>query len=205
LTPTAFAKKFRATAQQVSAGTRIDPIALLAQWASETAWGQVVVGNNLGNIRCSPTSFCSYPTLSDFAKDCIATFHNGFYEAVLAAKTADDQLAAIVASAWSAGHYGGSLTAFYQPLEGLEMTPDQDARLLAILQILNGVPPNIPPAHPSPFGTLVTTVAALKTELDQVKASLAGLGGGALTAAQAQQLADIHATLIRIENAFKAA
>jgi len=205
VTPAAFAAKFRPTAQQVCDGTGIDPMALLAQWASETAWGQVVVGNNLGNIRCSPTSFCRYATLGDFADACIATFHNGFYAAVLAANTADDQLAAIVASPWSSGHYGGSLAAFYKPLEGLEMTPEQDARLLAILQILNGVPPNIPPAHASPFGSLVTTVAAVKTELDQVKAALAGIGGGALSAAQAQQLADIHATLIRIENAFKAA
>jgi hypothetical protein len=125
MTPGDFAAAFGPTARLVSAGTGIDPVVLLAQWANETAWGTAVVGNNLGNIRCSPTSFCRYVSLEDFAAACVATFHNGFYDAVLAAPTADAQLAAIVASPWSSGHYGGSLQSFYVPLEVFEMTPEE--------------------------------------------------------------------------------
>jgi hypothetical protein len=117
MTPLQFATAYFPTATRVSAGTGIDSTVLLAQWANETAWGTVVVSNNLGNIRCSPTTFCRYATLDDFATACVATFHNGFYEPVLRAGTPSAQLAAIVASPWSSGHYGGSLQSFYLPLE----------------------------------------------------------------------------------------
>jgi hypothetical protein len=135
MTPAQFAGAYNATARTVSDGTGIDNVVLLAQWANETAWGTVVVGNNLGNIRCTPTAFCQYATLADFATACIATFHNGFYNAVLAATTPQAQLAALVASPWSSNHYGGSLDSFYQPLEAYEMTPAQDA---ALTEVLNG-------------------------------------------------------------------
>ena len=107
----------------MSAGTGIDSTVLLAQWSNETAWGTVVVGNNLANIRCSPTTFCRYATLADFASSCIAVWHddswNNGYAAVRNAPTPLAQLAAVVASRWSGGHYGGSLEAFYLPLEEL--------------------------------------------------------------------------------------
>src|SRR6267143_4271348 len=141
MTPAQFAATYGTTARTVSDGTGIDSAVLLAQWANETAWGTVVFGNNLGNIRCSPTSFCRYATLDDFAAACIATFHNGFYNAVLAATTAEAQLAALVASSWSSNHYGGTLRPFYDPLEAYEMTPAQDAALteaLAGVRDLNG-------------------------------------------------------------------
>jgi hypothetical protein len=141
MTPAQFAATYNPTAQLVGQGTGIDNVVLLAQWANETAWGTVVVGNNLGNIRCSPTTFCRYATLDDFATACIATFHNGFYNAVLSATTAEDQLAALVASPWSSNHYGGTLHPFYDPLEAYEMTPAQDAALteaLAGVRDLNG-------------------------------------------------------------------
>jgi hypothetical protein len=115
MTPQQFAGAYLHTAQLVTAGTGIDAYVLLAQWANETDWGNVVIGNNLANIRCSPTTFCQYATLEDFAQACIATFHNGYYGAVLAATTPVAQLAAIVASPWDSGHYGGSLAAFYFP------------------------------------------------------------------------------------------
>ncbi len=136
MTPAQFAGAYLTTAQEVSDGTGIDDVVLLAQWANETAWGTVVVGNNLGNIRCSPTSFCQYASLGDFATACIATFHNGFYNAVLEATTPEAQLAALVASPWSANHYGGTLQPFYDPLEAYEMTPAQDA---ALTEALHGV------------------------------------------------------------------
>src|SRR6267143_4017112 len=116
MTPAEFAATYNPTAHAVGRGTGIDNVVLLAQWANETAWGTVVVGNNLGNIRCSPTTFCRYATLDDFATACIATFHNGYYNAVLAATTAEAQLAALVASPWDSGHYGGTLHPFYDPL-----------------------------------------------------------------------------------------
>jgi hypothetical protein len=138
MTPAAFAAAYGTTARAVSDGTGIDSAVLLAQWANETAWGTQVFGNNLGNIRCSPTTFCKYATLQDFTAACIATFHNGFYEPVLAAKTSQAQLAAIVASPWSSGHYGGSLQSFYDPLEVYEMTPAEDQTLTAIYAIVAG-------------------------------------------------------------------
>ena len=136
MTPAQFAAAYNSTAQAVGRGTGIDNVVLLAQWANETAWGTVVVGNNLGNIRCSPTTFCRYASLGDFVTACIATFHNGYYNAVLAATTAEAQLAALVASPWDSNHYGGTLHPFYDPLEAYEMTPAQDA---ALTEALNGV------------------------------------------------------------------
>ena len=136
MTPAQFAAAYNPTAQAVGRGTGIDNVVLLAQWANETAWGTVVVGNNLGNIRCSPTTFCRYASLGDFVTACIATFHNGYYNAVLAATTAEAQLAALVASPWDSNHYGGTLHPFYDPLEAYEMTPAQDA---ALTEALNGV------------------------------------------------------------------
>ena len=180
MTPGDFAARFGITARTVSAGTGIDPIVLLAQWANETAWGTAVVGNNLGNIRCSATSFCQYATLGDFAAACVATFHNGFYSAVLAATTAQDQLAAIVASPWSSGHYGGSLQSFYDPLEVFEMTPSESAELHAIYE-----------QFVSP--TFLTVDARFKAIRDQIAALPVGPGG--LTPAQAQQLTDIQTRL----------
>ena len=133
MTPAQFAATYNPTAQAVGGGTGIDNVVLLAQWANETAWGAVVVGNNLGNIRCSPTTFCRYASLADFVTACIATFHNGYYNAVLAATTAEAQLAALVASPWDSNHYGGTLRPFYDPLEAYEMTPAQDAALTEAL------------------------------------------------------------------------
>jgi hypothetical protein len=161
MTPQQFHDSFRATADEVSNGTGIDPIALLAQWACETDWGNVVVGNNLGNIRCSSTSFCRYATLGDFAVACIATWHNGFYPSVLASDNTTDQLAAICASPWDAGHYGGSLAAFDAPLEDFELTPGEH---YALVDTQNKV-----------INTLMPAVAALKAELDALTAKVATL------------------------------
>jgi hypothetical protein len=136
MTPAEFAATYNPTAHAVGRGTGIDNVVLLAQWANETAWGTVVVGNNLGNIRCSPTTFCRYATLDDFVTACIATFHNGYYNSVLAATTAEAQLAALVASPWDSGHYGGTLHPFYDPLEAYEMTPAESNTLMQVYYLL---------------------------------------------------------------------
>jgi hypothetical protein len=109
ITPPDFASTYAPYADAVSHGTGIDAGVLLAQWGVETAWGNAINNlNNLGNIRCSPTTFCQYATLDDFVLACIATWHNGFYGAVLAATGAPpaDQIAAIGQSPWSGQHYG---------------------------------------------------------------------------------------------------
>ena len=199
MTPQQFNDSFRATATQVSDGTGIDPVALLAQWAAETAWGTQLFGNNLGNIRCSPTTFCQYATLSDFANACIAVFHSGLYNAVLAATNAIDQLAAIVASPWAANHYGGSLSAFYTPLEGFDLTPGEHQDLELALAFVNGahingpsldeqltvgfngaldkilaavkaIPP--PPAPTVDFTPVLNAIATLSTAVAAVKADV---------------------------------
>lgn len=104
-----FVANFGSVADQVAAGTGLSRWALLVQWANETSLGtQIFNRNNLGNIRCSPTTFCQYATLNDFANAAIATWHNGSYTAALATsgQTVHNQLLAIGASPWDAGHYG---------------------------------------------------------------------------------------------------
>jgi hypothetical protein len=172
MTPDAFAAAYRATAEEVAAGTGIDPIALLTQWAAETAWGTVVIGFNLGNIRCSATTFCRYSSLDEFAAACVATFHNGFYNPVLAADNAVAQLAAIVQSPWSADHYGGSLSGFYNQLEAFELTPDEHAWLKAIYDQTRGPDPygNIDEIM-GRLGSYASSLPNLKSDLDAIKAS----------------------------------
>jgi hypothetical protein len=166
MTPADFATAYVTTARAVSDGTGIDSAVLLAQWANETAWGTVVVGNNLGNIRCSPTTFCSYATLDDFATACIATFHNGFYNAVLAATTPAAQLAALVASPWSSDHYGGTLDPFYNQVEAYEMTPQEHSWLENIANEALGTVNEL-------------RGAAAHSKLDTI-VGVSGLGGGQL-------------------------
>jgi hypothetical protein len=165
MTPADFAATYRPTAKTVSQGTGIDDVVLLAQWANETAWGTQVFGNNLGNIRCSPTTFCRYATLDDFAQGCIATFHNGFYNGVLSATTAEAQLAAIVASPWSSAHYGGTLHPFYDPLEAYEMTPGESATLSQIYYLLTTGIDSYP-------GVAGTRPIITKAETDAILAAL---------------------------------
>lgn len=204
MTPKDFAAAYRDTAAKVSAGTGLDNVVLEAQWANETAWGTVVVGNNLGNIRCSPTSFCRYASLDEFASACIATFHNGFYDAVLAAQGPQAQLAALVASPWSSSHYGGSLQAFYDPLEVYEMQPDER-------QWLYNTQAN--------EGTTVNTVTSTVFGNAALLAAIKAIPGGTVdTAAILAAIADLKAhptfdpndaTILaivqRIENALRAA
>lgn len=134
MTPEEFIQSYLPTARAVEQGTGIEDVCLLAQWANETAWGTAWAGapNNLGNIRCSPTSFCQYASLDDFAVAAIEVWHetgfinnqypNGFepFRAAAArALSSAGVLDAIIASPWDAGHYGGSLAAYYQPLRAL--------------------------------------------------------------------------------------
>lgn len=194
MTPAAFAAAFGGTAREVSDGTGIDSAVLLAQWANETAWGTSVVGSNLGNIRCSPTTFCRYASLGDFATACIATFHNGFYNAVLAAKTPETQLAALVASPWSSNHYGGNLHPFYDPVEVYEMTPAEDETLNRSDSILSGARLNskavdqalidiekevkaiaTPPPATVDLKPVLDAIAAVKADVDALAARVATL------------------------------
>lgn len=135
MTPPEFEATYLAYAETVSKGTGIDPYVLLAQYAVETAWGAVVVGNNLGNIRCSPTSFCQYATLADFCASAIQLWHstayinssypNGFdpfRNQAAAAVLGSEACAAIGRSPWDSGHYdngagpGSSLVVAYDAL-----------------------------------------------------------------------------------------
>jgi hypothetical protein len=117
-----FIAAYGACADQVSAGTGINRWALLVQWAVETATGAVVIGYNLGNIRCSSTTFCRYTSLDAFAHDAITTWHNGYYQGVLATagQMMRNHLIAIGQSPWDAGHYnsgggpGSSLISCWQ-------------------------------------------------------------------------------------------
>jgi hypothetical protein len=108
----AFIDRFGPTADKVAAGTGINRWALLVQWAVETAIGSAVFGNNPGNIRCGPSTFCNFATLDDFAAAAVATWHSTAppplepWRAQAAGKAMRDQLLAIGGSPWDAGRYG---------------------------------------------------------------------------------------------------
>ena len=142
MTPQQFTATFLPYAEQVAAGTGIDDGVLLAQWAVETAWGSGEFNqNNLANIRCVAGipcvgGFSQFPTITDFVACAIATWHNGDYPDVLAARGAEPQMLAIGASPWDAGGYtgeapynyrGGSLVAAYKEIPLLT----KDAGLVA--------------------------------------------------------------------------
>ena len=126
LTPRAqaFANRFGATADRVASLTGFNRWAQLVQWAVETALGQQVFGNNPGNIRCSPTTFCQFATLEDFAVATANLWHstsfinnkypNGFepFRAAAAGKPMRTQLLEIGNSPWDGGNYGEAACGF---------------------------------------------------------------------------------------------
>jgi hypothetical protein len=196
MSPAAFTAAYLPTASEVSRGTGIDPYVLLAQWACETGWGVFVYGFNLGNIRCSRTSFCRYLSLEEFANACIYTWHNGYYPDVLAATTPQAQLAAICASPWDAGHYGGTLQPYYSQLEVPDLAIQDD--VTEILEILRT-------GHKVTGGELHPRW--LFTELETIKQAIANVqgGSGGLTDGQAGQLTAALQILTKIEASLKGA
>ena len=125
MTPDQFKATYEDLADQMTDQLGLDPSVILAQWAIETAWASQLVGNNLANIRCSPTTFCVYPTLEDFAADYIAVMRQPNMAVILASvgKTVFMQMRALGQSPWDAGHYttggnppGSSLIPFQEAL-----------------------------------------------------------------------------------------
>lgn len=174
MTPQQFHDAYLATAVKVSAGTGLDVTTLLAQWALETGWATSWAGYpcNLGNIRCSPTSFCQYATLDDFAANCIATFFNGYYGAVLATagQSIETQITALGVSPWDAGHYGNPPGSALIPYaQELDMFSDQDRQTLA--NIFNATFRSVAPAA-DPW-----VKVAIAQDASQVKAIVAALPG----------------------------
>jgi hypothetical protein len=214
MTPAAFVDRYLATAQQVVAGTGLDETTLLAQWALETAWGSVFAGtNNLGNIRCSPTTFCNYPTLAVFAQAAVQTFHNGLYAGVLATagKSIETQIAALGNSPWDAGHYGNppgsALIPFAQEIDmysEIDRAFDRDiaARIAALLSNARSYTTHDGTVVSVPV-TLADILAAAKTRVDlsPVLAAIADLKAHPAAIADPSVLAIVT----RIENALKAA
>ena len=177
MTPQDFAAAYLPTAQEVSRGTGIDSYALLAQWGVETAWGSAINNaNNLGNIRCSPTTFCEYASLEDFAAAAIATWRNGYYGAVLATagQPVAAQLHAIGASPWDAGHYnnGGGVGSSLIAAAGEIVLTDQEHQWLNFLynDLIAG-------AEDNPNGT-AARLDRIEKALAAVAAHLATLPAG---------------------------
>jgi|ERR1700687_5312220 len=214
MTPAGFEATYLATAQQVKAGTGLDETTLLAQWALETAWGSVFAGNNnLGNIRCSPTTFCDYAGLGAFAQAAVQVFHNGRYAAVLATagKSIETQIAALGASPWDAGHYGNppgsALIPFAQEIDMYSeidraFDRDADARIAALLSNARSFTAHDGSVVPIQV-TLADILAAAKTAIDlaPVLAAIADLKAHPAAIADPSVLAIVT----RIENALKAA
>ena len=156
MNPAAFQSTYLPQALTVESQTGIWRSALLCQWAVETAWGSAIYNaNNLGNIRCSPTTFCQYSSLSEFCDAAIATWHNGNYSAVLYGapiSTPSETMVLIGQSPWDAGHYnngegpGSSLLAAYKELPmantvgdlAQEWLSDVNARQASFLGIESG-------------------------------------------------------------------
>lgn len=185
MTPADYIAFVRPTCQEIEAGTGIDWFALAIQYANETAFGSAVYGNNLGNIRCSPTSFCQYASLSDYAQAAIAVWHqtayinskypNGFepFRAQAAAGgNTDAALAAIVASPWSGANYGGSLQGFYAQLEAYELTADEHAKLEWLYTTVGQM------YYAGPAPNNWPNWSALAADVATIKAQTAGGGGG---------------------------
>jgi len=125
MTPQEFLAAYTPTAQQVAAGTGLEQLVLLAQWAFETGRlldpepGWAGAPNNLGNIRdAAGTGFAQYASLNEFAQAAIFVFNNArpnlnlppsptnnYYFAVLAARGVINQVTALGVSPWDAGHY----------------------------------------------------------------------------------------------------
>lgn len=119
----------------MAAGSGLRADALICQWGVETEWGNAIDNlNNLGNIRCVEgipcvDGFSQFPSLDSFCATAILTWHNGEYPGVLASagQPLRQQLLAIGASPWDAGHYdngggpGSSLIAAARKLGLLEV------------------------------------------------------------------------------------
>jgi hypothetical protein len=146
MTPQQFLDAYTNCAQQCAAGTGLEKLTLLAQWAFETGRlldpepGWAGAPYNLGNIRdASGTGFAQYASLDEFAQAAIWVFHNArpnlnlppsatnnYYWPVLAARGVTAQIAALGASPWDAGHYdngGGPGSALIPYARRLSMFP----------------------------------------------------------------------------------
>lgn len=200
MTPAEFAATYLSEAQAVGHGTGIDPYVLLAQWGVETGWGSAVNNqNNLANIRCLADvpcigGFAQFPSPDSFLVNCIATWHNGFYAAVLAARNASDQLRAIGESPWSANHYGnppGAELVIAYNLIGGDMTPEEHDALMAIHDSWLKRTPN--PSGPS--ASLLDTWITLRGEVADIQAKVTALAAGGIPPADLKPVLDAIAVL----------
>ena len=215
MTPQEFVHAYLPTAQSVAAGTGLDEVLFLAQWAHETGRlfnpepGWAGAPFNLANIRSGPGSFAHYSSLAEFADAEIWTLHNSrpnlnqpvsstnnYYWPVLATagKSIEVQIAALGASPWDAGHYGnppGSALIPYAKELDMSFT-DRDRELLTAVA-----------------GSLFTikegSSLAVKKELDQILAATKGGVPPADLSALTAKVDAMAATLAKIENALKSA
>ena len=208
MTPSEFALAYRLQSDIVSAGTGIDALVLLAQWGLETDWGNAINNqNNLGNIRCvfnwpCVGGFAQFPSLTMFCSEAIATWHNGFYANVLSAVGPAAQIAAIGASPWDAGHYdngggpGSALWAAYHLIAEVDMPYlVRDPATQGIYNVGEGGKRLISAAEWSLYGSHgVTFVNSDTATLDSIPVVP---GSSALTPAQAQELQELHDTVMK--------
>lgn len=134
MTPAAFVARYHALALDAAGRTGVSAGAILCQWAVESGWGSsplAVTWHNLAGVRWYGrpaqarqvggvpgkigTGFGAYATLDTFAADYAHVLNLPYYAAVRAAIGVPDELRALGASPWDAGHYraggvrGGSL------------------------------------------------------------------------------------------------
>ena len=216
MTPRQFVDAYLPTARTVAAGTRLDEVLFLAQWAHETGRlfnpepGWAGAPNNLANIRDKPGSFAHYSSLAEFANAEIWTLHNSrpnlslpvsttnnYYWPVLATagKPIETQIAALGASPWDAGHYGnppGSALIPYAKEFAMSDFTDRDR------EVLNSVAGHFELIQGS--GDLI-----VKKQLDAIQAAVTGGVPPADLTALTAKVDAIAATLAKIENALRTA
>jgi hypothetical protein len=185
MTPQQFQTYYLPYAQTAAQGTGLSPYLFLAQWSVETAYAEAFAGShNLGNITRggAQNGFVNYGSYGEFVQAEILLLHDIPYEGVLASggKSLYDQCVALGESPWDAGHYsngsgpGSSLIAVL-PLFGLTegdinpMTAQEHQWLEFLFNDLIGGTVDNPTGN---LGKIVAELAALKAEVDALKAAL---------------------------------
>lgn len=122
MTPQDFVTAYKPYADRLAAQTRLSPWLFLAQFAVETGWGASDLAancHNLAGIRPNdqglahpgvsqvPGPFLCYPNLDTFGANYLEVINHSDYDAVraTAGRPLWDQMAALGAAPWDAGHY----------------------------------------------------------------------------------------------------
>jgi hypothetical protein len=223
--PTNLATLLGWTAQEK---TGLHPAPPIGPWA--TQWNNPLNTTQPwpGAIDVNPVGVKQYLTLGDGAGATVVTLTNGFYPAIVA-----NLKASLPASWWTGaarpeldtwgtgqvwldfvpltGDVMATLDDIYNMLRiGVTVDGQADSLLMALVtgQLPRGAPYNQAPSILQKIldqGAKQATAAQLTQAVTDLKAAIAAITAGGLTAAQATQLTQAHDAIVRIETALRAA